>query len=170
VCISAQETIPPGISLGRCKPAGFLDKGVSGAETPPRDHSLARWVSKVILVLAEGLQMIHRPEVPGSTENNRGRHGNLKPENILRFKGPGCDGLGGPTGVLQICDFGLADFNSTQSALVPAGNIGGLTHAYRTPEWDVSNPISPLYDIWSLGCVLLEFVTWYILGAKGLRL
>ncbi|PMD61065.1 uncharacterized protein K444DRAFT_629069 [Hyaloscypha bicolor E] len=108
-------------------------------------------------------------EVPGSTENNRGRHGNLKPENILWFKGPGCDGLGGPTGVLQICDFGLADFHSTQWALVPAGNIGGLTHAYRTPEWDVSNLISPSYDIWSLGCVLLEFVTWYMLGAKKVK-
>jgi serine/threonine protein kinase len=148
----------------------FWIKEYPGGETPPRDHSLARWVSKVILGLAEGLQMIHGPEVPGSTENNRRRHGDLKPENILWFKGPGCDDLGGPTCILQICDFGLADFRRTQSALVPAGNIGGLTHAYRTPEWDALNPISPLYDIWFLGYVLLEFVTWYILGAKGLRL
>jgi serine/threonine protein kinase len=146
----------------------FWLKKYPDAETPPRDYSLARWVSQEILGLAEGLQMIHGSDIPGSTEQSLGRHGDLKPENILWFKGCGHDDSRYPTGVLQICDFGLTDFHSKQSvALVAAESIGG-TQTYRAPECHTQNYISQSYDIWSLGCVLLELVTWYMLGAEGL--
>lgn len=33
---------------------------------------------------------------------------------------------------------------------------------YRAPECDLNEDISPSWDIWSLGCVYLEFLTWYL--------
>lgn len=37
------------------------------------------------------------------------------------------------------------------------------------PEYDLKQEISQSFDIWSLGCVYLEFVTWMLLGADGLE-
>jgi len=149
----------------------FWTKEYPHIENPVRDTSLAQWVSKVILGLAEGLQMIHGPEDSKSTEPVFGRHGDLKPENILWFKGPGCDDLGFPTGVLQICDFGSADFHHKGTVELPAKDILSYTQTYSAPECytlKLNERISPSFDIWSLGCVLLQFVTWYMLGSKGL--
>lgn len=44
-----------------------------------------------------------------------------------------------------------------------------VSRTYRAPEYDIASKVSPSYDIWSLGCVLLEFVTWYLLGGKGVE-
>lgn len=40
----------------------------------------------------------------------------------------------------------------------------GNTPTYRAPELDIMKDSTPKYDIWSLGCVLLEFVVWYLCG------
>jgi serine/threonine protein kinase len=36
------------------------------------------------------------------------------------------------------------------------------------PELPLGKLISRAYDIWSLGCIFLEFVTWILLGPEGL--
>lgn len=42
-----------------------------------------------------------------------------------------------------------------------------MTPSYRAPEGDLEDGVGPSSDIWSLGCIFLEFVTW-LLGGREL--
>ena len=150
-----------------------------------RGCGLARWVAGEMLGLARGLHLIHNPPPRNSSDGCiKGRHGDIKPENILWFRGdsdpelnvaPGDNGpadkTGRPTGMLKICDFGLVDFHRKASAMVRPSKLNGRTHAYCAPECESLSGeyISPSYDSWSLGCVLLQFVTWYAQGWDGIE-
>ncbi|KAK3371139.1 kinase-like domain-containing protein [Lasiosphaeria ovina] len=88
------------------------------------------------------------------------RHGDIKPENILWFNDPSDPN---DQGTLKITDFGVSELetrlltNTTNSVL--------FTPAYRPPEMDVKGAaIGQAADIWSLGCVYLEFVSWLLGG------
>lgn len=87
-----------------------------------------------------------------------GRHGDLKPENFLWFA---------DEGRFKICDLGEAELNSRLTKTGFRHELGG-TKSYLPPE-SVSEPkiIRQSYDIWSLGCVYMEFITW-LLGGKEL--
>jgi serine/threonine protein kinase len=134
-------------------------------------HQMALWFSKQCLGIAEGLSMIHTSgtSLPADNSNSgthqiHGRHGDLKPENILWFKSyqdthPSCS-----LGVLKISDFGLTRFNGTRSKSHVDARGVGMSPTYRAPEYDIARQIAQSYDIWTLGCVLLEFATWYLLG------
>lgn len=69
----------------------------------------------------------------------------------------------------MIADFGLAHFQSYTNKFKstrPRKLFG--TPTYRPPECDLNDErISNSWDVWSLGCVWLEFVTWYLLGSEG---
>ncbi|RSL49640.1 hypothetical protein CEP54_012337 [Fusarium duplospermum] len=90
-----------------------------------------------------------------------GRHGDIKPENILWFKH-----YNNKQNHLVISDFGLTQFNSAHSrSKVHQGQILGFSGTYRPPDLHIEDqPISQNYDVWSLGCVFLEFVSWFLLG------
>ncbi|EMD95321.1 hypothetical protein COCC4DRAFT_205849 [Bipolaris maydis ATCC 48331] len=91
-----------------------------------------------------------------------GRHGDIKPENILWFEQHGTCRRH-----LVISDLGLARYHTEFSkSLVPRAMIDGITWGYRAPEVDFREPISSKYDIFSLGCVFLEFCIWYLRGAQ----
>ncbi|KAL3600103.1 hypothetical protein FPOAC2_04334 [Fusarium poae] len=84
-----------------------------------------------------------------------GRHGDLKPENILWFPD-----LDDPIGILKISDLGQAQIHSTISKTRRESN-GIHTLTYRPPESDIEPYlIRQSGDIWSLGCIILEFITW----------
>jgi serine/threonine protein kinase len=90
-----------------------------------------------------------------------GRHGDLKPENILWSNEIiGVD----PMGVLQIADFGLGRFHgrASRSQMLAKSSIASPT--YEPPEIPLNEKVSRAYDIWSLGCVFLEFITWRLGG------
>jgi len=102
---------------------------------------------------------------PGtSTHQVHGRHGDLKPENILWFKEYQDKDPSKSMGVLKISDFGLTRFHRTVSKSHVNAEGVAVTGTYRAPEYDINKVVSQSYDIWSLGCVILEFVTWYLLG------
>ncbi|XPS91805.1 hypothetical protein M3J09_001214, partial [Ascochyta lentis] len=127
---------------------------------------LATWMSKQILGLASALRIIHHPNdvkaSEGDNSKTHGRHGDIKPTNILWFRSHGSENS---LGILKISDFGFAEFHAERSkSRVPGDHIQGLTDIYRAPELEVRNLVSPRYDIWSFGCVLLEFVVWYLMG------
>jgi serine/threonine protein kinase len=92
-----------------------------------------------------------------------GRHGDIKPTNLLWFPDPG-DRNG--RGTIKISDFGAAEFNTVVS-LPSASNSISHSLSYRPPECDLPDSIiSTSYDIWTLGCLYLEFITWFMGGSK----
>jgi serine/threonine protein kinase len=101
-----------------------------------------------------------------------GRHGDLKPENILWTKDDvqsdsSTDELEN-LGLLRITDFGLARFHRLESrSRVDPKTVAG-TATYVPPEVIMDKPISRAYDIWSLACVYLEFITWLVVGVEAL--
>ncbi|KAJ4258533.1 hypothetical protein NW757_003101 [Fusarium falciforme] len=96
------------------------------------------------------------------------RHGDLKPDNILLFKDAASPWLG----TLKIADLGLAKQHefATSQRVDPTRQVYS-TSQYEAPEV-VTKPLDPrsrLYDIWSMGCIILEFVIWLLYGHAGLR-
>ncbi|KAI0103826.1 kinase-like domain-containing protein [Nemania sp. FL0031] len=129
--------------------------------SPSFSHETMLWGSGQCKSLAHGLLQLHAhttwPISESEGINQFGRHGDIKPKNILYYPKPGC---AHPT--LVICDFGVSElrFRITGSAKDDA-----LTLSYRAPECDIEgkSPGRPA-DIWSLGCVYLEFVAWLLGG------
>ena len=137
------------------------------------------WTLQQMRGLASALQVIHEDEFPKAyaplvedqftvgrfriagikqTDPKFGWHGDLKPENILFFEA---------TENLQITDLGLGQFHSvkSRSKVAAMGIEGSLT--YIPPEILLKEPVSRAYDIWSLGCVFLEFITWLVEGGEA---
>lgn len=103
------------------------------------------------------------PSVKGDNKDC-GRHGDIKPQNILWFKQ---DYNRYGHGVLKISDFGLTTFHSALTTKV--GNVVPVTLSYAAPERVIDSDLSRPFDIWSLGCVYLEFITWLLLGPKEVK-
>lgn len=99
-------------------------------------------------------------ESSGSSERDRmiGFHFDLKPANILVEE----------DGNWVISDFGQATFIGPAGGASRIINQGG-TDAYAPPEIDhLNETYSKRYDIWSLGCILLEFTAFIVRGYSGL--
>lgn len=90
-----------------------------------------------------------------------GRHGDIKPENILWFVD-----YEGKRDYLAISDFGLTQFDTAKShSRASQDHILGFSSTYRAPDLHLEDQkISQKYDVWSLGCVFLEFISWFLLG------
>jgi len=90
-----------------------------------------------------------------------GRHGDIKPENILWYRDAEDE-----NGILKISDFGEAELNSRWNKSRRRSKVAN-TMTYRPPECDLQPKIiRQSYDIWCLGCVYMEFVTWMLGGVK----
>jgi len=92
------------------------------------------------------------------------RHGDVKPENILRFR----DGKT-VTGVLQIADFGLAKQHNGPTVRRGPTATRHTTLQYESPEAEEAMKgeaaLSRLSDIWSFGCVMFEYIIWLLYGS-----
>ncbi|KAK7420956.1 hypothetical protein QQX98_002521 [Neonectria punicea] len=162
-----------------CADGNLLELWKKSPEPQASKHDGARalWLCRQCQGLAEGLLTIHRHEtgnIPGSyltseITKKHGRHGDLKPENILWFKDQTSEEGGDNTVMLKITDFGLMRFHGTMSMYNDDAASLAISRTYRAPEYNIKNEVSQAYDIWSLGCVLLEFVTWYLTGWKGVE-
>ncbi|KAH6976370.1 kinase-like domain-containing protein [Ilyonectria sp. MPI-CAGE-AT-0026] len=97
------------------------------------------------------------------TSDEHWRHGDLKPDNILKFDGEHSDLFG----ILKIADLGLAKQhkNATSFRDSPT-NTTHTTWHYEAPEVATKShqPRSRRYDIWSIGCIILESITWLLYG------
>jgi serine/threonine protein kinase len=110
-------------------------------------------------------------EIRRESKKRYGRHGDINPGNILWYDDTKC-GAETLSGTLKLADFGQAEVNSLKSRTKPRSVANTLT--YRPPECDrlveqVRPTIRQTYDIWCLGCVYLEFVTWMLGGDLLLR-
>lgn len=149
-------------------------------ERPILTADLVKATVHQILGLAEALNAAHNP-TDSKFEGLNFRHGDLKPENILRFRNDeGAKGIG----AFKIGDWGLAKQHNIITVLrnVNTSTAWG-TRAYEPPEEASSQgaslivPVpgqrskkrSRLYDVWSMGCITLEFLIWLAYGNKELQ-
>lgn len=96
-----------------------------------------------------------------------GRHGDIKPENILWFRDPKKNA---DRGALKISDFGLTEFSSRHSLCYKQRSQVAHSPSYRPPECDLEGAVvGPSYDIWTLGCLYLELITWQLGGISLLQ-
>lgn len=138
----------------------------------PQNKEHLGWIIDQFYYLAKALQCVHNDRqhiLSGRTDSNRyGRHGDIKPENILLFR----DGSGeqGPGLGLRIvlADFGLGRLHSKESRSKQIPRNIKKTETYAGPEWDLST-ISPKSDIFSLGCVFMEFIVWFFKKFNGVE-
>ena len=135
------------------------------------------WLTEQLRGLAGALLVIHNQEdgpreqsylgVKGADSRRTGYIHDIKPENILVVPRDGKWPL-----------FRLSDFSCAKVADFVASISGQLgTHAtlskagtpnYRPPE-SQSGKTSRPYDLWSLGCVYLELLTWCLEGYEALE-
>ncbi|EFQ25723.1 protein kinase domain-containing protein [Colletotrichum graminicola] len=129
-----------------------------------------RWFFDQLVGLADAIEKLHYPA------NQYGvscRHGDLKPENILCFgllnSGPGKIPKGAK---LVIADAGHAKVHEKVTELRhDTTNTPTGTNTYKPPEvvYLSKDARSRRYDIWSLGCLYLEFLIWILYDNEGLR-
>ena len=138
------------------------------------------WMAKQIWGLSRALHSIHFCEInpDGNSQDlpvetyrkPHGRHGNLKPENVLWFKSMRDAQQGHLVDVLQIADFGFADFHGPDSkSNVRLSKVPDFTDSYQAPEAEGMKRVSPQYDMWSLGCILSQFAVWWMWGWEGVE-
>lgn len=105
-----------------------------------------------------------RPSTPANPSESFGIHEDIKPANILHFKNDEEHHLGR----LKIADLGLLQFyDITSRTKKSIQRPAFASQTYRSPEHDVSRVMSRKTDIWSLGCVFSEHLTWAIRGPSG---
>jgi serine/threonine protein kinase len=93
-----------------------------------------------------------------------GRHGDIKPNNILVFPDRNSANR---LGTLKIADFGITQFGTEDMRWLKEGEKVSCTRTYQSPECVLDKSISTACDIWALGCLYLEFVLWYLRGFKA---
>ncbi|KAG4436079.1 hypothetical protein IFR05_008435 [Cadophora sp. M221] len=124
--------------------------------------SLVKDIISQLRGMAEVLEILHNPK--GTFHS---RHGDIKPENILRFPGPDESRIG----LFKISDLGSAKHHAVVTRL--RGQTAGgrwATKVYEPPE-SMTNKLGAtprLYDIWSMGCVTLEWIIWLLYGNEEL--
>ncbi|KAI1655238.1 kinase-like domain-containing protein [Daldinia decipiens] len=143
-----------------------LDQYFQLNTNPKGDVKTVRWLAGQCLKLTEAVDTVHNPPGQGSLQPNErlyGRHGDIKAENILVFSAEGKED------VLVLSDFGLGSMHHDWSkSNIPNKNIT-WTPPFRPPECDMENGyISRAFDIWTLGCLFLDLLTW-LLGGEELR-
>ncbi|ROW13671.1 hypothetical protein VPNG_04584 [Cytospora leucostoma] len=150
---------------------------------PVADYDTVRWVAQQCWGIADGLFKIHRyesisyddsrlnPEHNQAQQGHRsqsktgprgqmlGRHGDMKPQNLLWFPNPHDSS---DRGTLKITDFGLTEISISQTLVYSPRSI--LTPSYRPPEFDLLGESGRSHDIWALGCIYLDFIAWLLGG------
>ncbi|KAI1489992.1 kinase-like domain-containing protein [Biscogniauxia mediterranea] len=132
--------------------------------SPMRDIKSVRWLASQLLGISRAVLTIHEPnhlEVVDSSPLY-GRHGDLKPDNILCYSTTDSDYKR-----FVIADFGLSSIHREASRTYVPDPQKPRTPGYRPPESDgyiKDGEISRNYDIWTLGCLFMEMLIWYLGG------
>lgn len=131
----------------------------------PQTYSLNTGSGSRILSSAVHMPRIVLPEDDRDGSVKHWRHGDIKPENILIFKDSTW------IGTLKIADLGLAKQHqfATEDRHQPTSTKHTTLH-YEAPEavTNTKEPRSRRYDVWSMGCIILESIIWLLYGSNGL--
>ncbi|KAI0117673.1 hypothetical protein GGR51DRAFT_545666 [Nemania sp. FL0031] len=144
---------------------GNLSNYWKSHENDREDRGRVKWLIDQFAGLFSALEILHKENC---------RHGDLKPENILWFK----DDEG--RGTLKIADMGLAAFHEKEANTGNRFDRGQITETpfgtdrFGPPEMDKTGgqkaSRSRQYDIWSMGCIIVELLVWLMYGFEGLEI
>lgn len=122
-----------------------------------------KWVFTQLRGVTNAIKLLHRRVI---------RHGDLKPENILCFPSKSNGSEEGPC-TLVIADAGLSKIHHLATHLRNKSTEGpkGATAMYEPPDSVIhrGGRTSRRFDVWSLGCICLEFLVWLAEGQNGLN-
>ena len=130
------------------------------AATEPASIELS-WCLQEMAGMTEALSHIHNSTLTRDFRPLHGFHMDLKPKNILIMK----DEVSGHRS-WNICDFSLSCFYLKDTDKKVSTKSGPGT--YEPPERPLERPQSQASDIWSLGCVFAECVSWLIRGSSAI--
>lgn len=138
------------------------------------EYPLVLWVAQQCEGLVDALRHVQHSLV-GSSEDRNGAlaadglavhayHVDIKPTNILAFFRPGEE-----LPVLQLTGFGSTTHATIHEHTRLPTDGGNSAEDYVAPEVFFREPASDKSDIWSLGCVFLDFVEWLmpIVSSEG---
>lgn len=132
------------------------------------ENSHMTWVFEQLRGLADAIKTLHHER-----KDQACRHGDLKPENVLCFKTSGSAAVEDLTScVLVISDVGLSRIHDKSTQFRSQTRLAaGHTVTYAAPEAELfpNQATTRRYDIWSLGCLYLEFIIWLLYGAEELE-
>lgn len=125
--------------------------------------SYLEWIFTQLRGVAHAIKLLHDEVI---------LHGDLKPENILCFRNSANEYREDPC-TLVIADAGLSKIHNLATHLRNQKTDGpkGSTVAYEPPEAETQSDArtSRRYDVWSMGCICLEFLVWLVEGQNGLN-
>lgn len=129
-----------------------------------------KWFFAQLLGLAGAIKSLHYPH---NMLGESCRHGDLKPENILCFGKQETGPANIPIDVkLVVADAGQAKVHDKATQFREMTTTQGGTKMYSPPEAELrpEEARSRRYDIWSMGCLFLEFLIWILYGNDGLEI
>lgn len=129
--------------------AGDLISFWKSTELPPTaNHSIYLWICHQMQSLTDAIKHIHSPNKRNLDGGDLfGRHGDLKPENVLWFRKD-------EENTLMIADLGFSVVYRKISRSAEAGHRLQVTATYRAPECEMKGQdgrILRSFDIWTLG-------------------
>ena len=110
--------------------------------------------------------------VPGSSAQKTGYIHDIKPENLLVFV---YEHHGIKKYWFRLSDFSCAKVNDMETSVSGKNRNSWKTVSksgtpvYRAPEATGTGRTSRPYDLWSLGCVYLELLVWFLEGYPSLE-
>jgi serine/threonine protein kinase len=115
-------------------------------------------------LLVPALGTIHMCDMSSEkTTKQIGYHRDLKPDNVLVFKQR-------PRSRFMISDLGLARFTEFTHQEDSGVEWSYGRSAYKAPEcFSGGKKVGRGGDIWSMGCILAEAITWVVCGHKGVE-
>ena len=139
-------------------------------DAPPHDRHHMEWLSQQVYGLMKAVSKIHDGLVEsdpgnGQMERRYGRHGDIRPDNILWFRTTDSE-----LGILVLSDMGLSSFNSEVSKSYVSKTKVTAIPVCHPPECVVKGgKVNRTFDVWSLGCVFLEIIAWSLGGLEYLQ-
>ncbi|KUI69597.1 Serine/threonine-protein kinase DCLK3 [Cytospora mali] len=143
---------------------GNLRDFYNSEQRPELNASFVKQIVIQLVGLADALNKMHNYKRHNRDAGSY-RHGDVKPENILIFKNRT------KTGFWRIADMGLAKHHFDATGLRGPTATRNGTPLYEPPEVILKSDQarSRQYDIWSMGCVILELIVWLLYGTEELE-
>ena len=124
------------------------------------------WLWEQCLGLADALAFTHGLTTSANGERAKAQvHADISADNILVFSNGTNDEN---ERILKLSDFGLSREVDSNGRL--AANTLKHTRTNAPPERELSeHQASPQWDIWVLGCLYVDFITWGLSGYHGVK-